>query len=434
MTQHTAQPPAVFILSAGTVGDIYPLLRIGRVLQRRGHAVTFIGPEIHQPHVERAGLPFHSIFSTAEHLAIMDNPDVWHPRKGLGVILAGLREGAARMVEVMALLPDDEACVMLAHPLAVPAAAIAKTRRPRLRMVTFYLAPSNLRSVHDPLTMGPLPVPRWVPHRLRRRLWRLLDARVIDPAALPGLNVLRHECGLPPVAHFLDHVYGAGDASLTLFPDWFAPAPPDWPQPLHKAYFQLYDPLEGEPLPAALRGFLHGGAAPLVFTPGSGNRHAHAYFQAALRAARQLGRRAIFLTPYRDQLPPSLPDSIYWQDYVPLSSLLPHIALLVHHGGIGTTAEALRAGVPQLVVPLAYDQFDNAARVRRLGTGASLSLGAVGRGALARTLRGLLASKALHVRCCEIAARFLTADDDEALYRAIVGPLADQAVDQVQIR
>ena len=420
MTDAASHKAPVFILSAGTVGDIYPLLRIGRALQQRGHSVTFIGPEIHGQHAERAGLPFHSIFSTAEHLAIMNNPDVWHPRKGLAVILSGLRQGSARMVQVMALLPQDVDCVMLAHPLAVPAAAIARTRRPRLRIATFYLAPANLRSVDDPLTLGPLKIAQWLPCSVRRGLWRLLDQFMIDPAALPGLNALRGDHGLPPVGHFMEHVYSTADLSVTLFPEWFAPAPPDWPQPLHKGYFQLYDPAQGQALPAPLLDFLAQGDAPIVFTPGSGNLHAHAYFLAAQQAARQLGRRAIFLTPYREQVPPCLPDSMFWQDYVPLGSLLPHVALLVHHGGIGTTAETLRAGVPQLVVPLAYDQFDNAARVRSLGAGESLSLGAVRRGGLTKTLRRLLASSALRDRCRELADRFREPDDEEALCRAIV--------------
>ncbi len=411
----------VFILTAGTVGDIYPLLRVGLALKRRGHEVTFIGPEIHHVHVERAGLPFRSIFSTAEHLAIMDNPDVWHPRKGLGVILSGLRQGSERMVEIMAMLPKDEACVMLAHPLAVPAAAIARHQRPQLRIATFYLAPSNLRSVHDPLTMGPLTIPHWVPPGARRGLWRLLDRFLIDPAALPGLNALRRAHGLPPVSHFLEHLYAVADISLTLFPAWFAPAPPDWPAPLHQAYFQLYDPLQGQALPPALRDFIDGGEAPIVFTPGSGNRHAHAYFLHAQKAVTRLSRRAVFLTPYREQLPPQLPSSIFWQDYAPLSSLLPHVALLVHHGGIGTTAEALRAGVMQLVVPLAFDQFDNAARVRGLGAGVSLSQGAVRRGALTKTLRRLLASSDLKNRCRELAGCFREPGDEDALCSAIVG-------------
>ncbi|HEX7643431.1 MAG TPA: nucleotide disphospho-sugar-binding domain-containing protein [Burkholderiaceae bacterium] len=420
MTPDTPRKPPVFILSAGTVGDIYPLLRIGRALQTRGHAVSFIGPEIHARHVARAGLSFHSIFSADEHLEIMRNPDVWHPRKGLGVILGGLREGAGRMVQMMELLPEGEDCIMLAHPLAVPAAAIARAQKPRLRVVTFYLAPSNLRSVHDPLTMGALNIPSWLPHAVRRGLWRLADRFMIDPAALPGVNGLRRDYGLPPVAHFLDHIYSTADLSLTLFPAWFGPTPPDWPQPLHEGYFQLYDPLQGQPLPDRLQHFLDQGEAPLVFTPGSGNLHAHAYFEAARQAVLRLDRRAIFLTPYREQIPSSLPDSVFWQDYVPLSSLLPHCALLAHHGGIGTTAEALRAGVPQLVAPLAYDQFDNAARVDRLGVGSGLSQAALRRGAFGKALSELLASAEVRQHCCEIAGRFREPDNEDALCAAIV--------------
>ncbi|MBV8634665.1 MAG: glycosyltransferase, partial [Burkholderiaceae bacterium] len=357
--------------------------------------------------------------SAAEHLAIMRNPDVWHPRKGLGVILSGLREGSGRMVQLMALLPENQSCVLLAHPLAVPAAAIARSRRPLLRIVTFYLAPSNLRSVHDPLTPGALPIPRWLPFGLRRALWRLLDKVLIDPAALPGVNGLRQDYGLPPVAHFLEHVYSTADQSLTLFPDWFAPAPPDWPAPLHKGYFQLYDPQQDQDLPVSLRQFLGRGEAPIAFTPGSGNLHAHYYFKAAQIAVQKLGRRAIFLTPYREQVPHNLPESIHWQDYVPLAALLPRVALLVHHGGIGTTAEALRAGVPQLVVPLAFDQFDNAARVRRLGAGNTISIAAVRGGALTATLRRMLDSIELKSRSMEIARRFLESDDEVALCDAI---------------
>lgn len=414
----------VFIFSAGTVGDIYPILRIGLALQARGHAVTFVGPEIHQAHVERAGLPFHSLMPTDEYRAMTDNPELWNPRKGMGVILGNLGNAAARMTALIGLLPH-EPCIMLCHPLTVPAAAIARAERPQLRVVTFYLAPANLRTVHDPLVLEDWTVPRWVPHAVRRWLWRYGEWRMIDPHALPGLNAVREQHGLPPVEHFLDHIYATADQSLTLFPQWFAPGAPDWPRPLHQGYFQLYDPLQGQDLPSPLKQFIAAGTPPIVFTPGSGNCHAHTYFIEAQKAALQLGRRAIFLTPYREQVPPRLPDSLFWQDYVPLSALLPHVALLVHHGGIGTTAEALRAGVPQLVAPLAFDQFDNAARVCALGVGAGLSQKALRRGKLHGALKKLLDSGDITKHCLQVAARFAGNfsgnDDEEALCRAIAG-------------
>ena len=103
-----------------------------------------------------------------------------------------------------------------------------------------------------------------------------------------------------------------------------------------------------------------------------------------------------------------MPASIFWQDYVPLRSLLPRVAALVHHGGIGTTAEALRAGTPQLVVPLAHDQFDNAARVRRLGAGASLRITKLNAERLTQALRGIVGNAAMAGRCKAIAERFIS--------------------------
>ena len=171
-----------------------------------------------------------------------------------------------------------------------------------------------------------------------------------------------------------------------------------------------------------LAAFLAAGPAPIVFTPGSANRHAQAYFACALEAARRLGRRAIFLTSHRAQVPENLPATVLWQSWLPFHALLPHVALLVHHGGIGTTAEALRAGIAQLVVPLAFDQFDNGARVRALGAGDSFLKARVKPGAMVNKLRRLLESQAVRTRCQALAARCredLGKDGMQALCMAI---------------
>jgi rhamnosyltransferase subunit B len=102
--------------------------------------------------------------------------------------------------------------------------------------------------------------------------------------------------------------------------------------------------------------------------------------------------------------------------YEPFSRLLPRAAALVHHGGIGTAAQALRAGVPQLVVPGCYDQFDNAARLRRLGVSRTLSNGNYSPANVAGALRGLLEEREVHMRCAATAARF---DDRDTLRPAV---------------
>ena len=405
-----------FILATiGSAGDLFPFLWIGRALQARGHRVDFLGPEQHAPFVEQAGLTFHGL---PADMAVLDHPDLWHPTRGLSVVWEATRPAMTQLPALVDALAVEKRTVLLAHPLALPEADLCRHARPGLTIAAAWLAPSNLPTVHDPLLLGPWPVPAWVPHRARRWLWRRLAARFIDPVALPDLNRERQARGLAPVRDFVGYMAGVPDLSLALFPDWFAAPQPDWPASLHQAGFPLYDPDPDAAPGAALRAFLDAGAPPVVFTPGTGNRQAGAYFAAAAQAVGALGLRAIVLTPHREQLPGSLPSTICWQEYVPLKALLPHIAALVHHGGIGTTAEALRAGTPQLIVPLAHDQFDNAARVMALGAGASLHATRVTPARMAQALRQVVGNEAMARNCAGVANRFVGPDP--------IGPLCDR--------
>jgi rhamnosyltransferase subunit B len=128
-----------------------------------------------------------------------------------------------------------------------------------------------------------------------------------------------------------------------------------------------------------------------------------------------LGRRAVFLTKERAQIPVNLPESVLWQSYVPLSSLLPRAAALVHHGGIGTTAEALRSGTPQLIAPFAWDQFDNGARVASLGVGMVIPAKRLRPRKLARSLQNLYTSETIRAKCSLLASRFIPPHDPIAI-------------------
>ncbi|MEE2780612.1 MAG: nucleotide disphospho-sugar-binding domain-containing protein, partial [Planctomycetota bacterium] len=90
---------------------------------------------------------------------------------------------------------------------------------------------------------------------------------------------------------------------------------------------------------------------------------------------------------------------------VPLSQLLPHAAALVHHGGIGTTSQALATGIPQLIMPMAFDQPDNADRVQRLGVGGGLSPAEFHPPRVAEKLDLWLSSAETTARCQAIARR-----------------------------
>lgn len=402
------------IVSLGTAGDLFPFLSVARALKARGARVTMLASGVFQDLILAEGVQFHALFGEQESLRMLEDPDLWHPRRGFETIWKLIAPVLARIPDFIAALPADEDCVVLTHPIGAPACAIARARRPGLRVVTAYLAPSNMSTCHDPMMLGELHIPTWMPMAVRRWLLGLVERKMINPGMLPILNRARAAAALAPVDNFWQHMQRSADASVALFPAWYAPTQPDWPAPMVHAGFQLFDPNPQAPLSPELRRFLDAGDAPIVFTPGTGYLHGEHYFRSALAAVQKLGRRAVFLTKFPAQLPRDLPGTVLWQEFVPLRALLPHAALLVYHGGIGTLAEALQAGVPQLVVPCSFDQFDNGRRVRELGLGATLQMRFMGGFMLARAMRPLLAAP-LRAHCQAMAAKLGSATDTDAV-------------------
>ena len=409
--------------SFGTLGDMYPFLAIGQAMRQRGHRVTFLAPAVHEELVLAAGLSFRALGTREAYLALLNDPDVWDSRKGFASLWQAALGNLKEIPAFMASEAPDARCLLLVHPFLLPAAALARARCSDLPIVGAYLAPANMRTVHDPLTIGPLRVPRWLPARWRHWIWRRIDAKLIDPVALPALNAERARQRLEPVAHFATHMHTVADLSLTLFPSWYAMDQPDWPRPLRSSGFPLYEPDPGQSLSAEVLQFLADGDAPIVFTAGTGQRHGERFFAQAIGAVERLGRRAIFLTPVRAQLPGALPVGMLWQAYAPLRALLVRAAAIVHHGGVGTTAEALRAALPQVIVPLAHDQFDNAARVEALGVGRSIKASRAGGRALRSVLHAVLSTPTVKVRCHAVATQLAGAVDMAPTCEAIEGVL-----------
>ena len=417
------QQPHFVIISVGSLGDLYPFLSLAKTLQRLGYKVTFFGVSVHAPIVQQAGIPFVGIGTDEEYLGRLQDPNLWHPVKGFQVFLRHYREHLLEGWRVFAEFPRDEQYVVVSHPFALPSADLFRVIHPQTKIVGVHLAPASLRTCYDPLLIGATPIPRWLPMGMRKILWWLTDVLLIDPVAVTEVNAARTACELPPIRHFMQHLTDVPDLTLLLFPAWFALPQADWGRVLYQGDFPLFEPDTTPVLAADLQAFLAAGDAPLVFTAGTAHCHAADYFRVAQQAVERLGRRAIFLTQYREQLPPSLPDSIHWQAYVPLQALLPHVAAVVHHGGIGTTAETLRAGVPQLIVPFAWDQFDNAARITALGVGDSIPANRLNAHRLTRKLAAILASTAMQQRCQIVTAEFAAAQSVEHICRELAARL-----------
>jgi rhamnosyltransferase subunit B len=407
--------PHYFVITVGSTGDIHPFMHIASALQALGRKVTFITHTYHARLVQGAGLAFIGLGTDEEYLRILRNPDLWDPKKSFSALMVSYSDWLRQIDEAIRSVSPQAHHVAIAHPFAVPGAAIARERGLIKSVIAAYLAPSNLRTCHDPLTIGPTSVPHWVPMSWRRAFWQFVEKGWIDPVAVSQINAVRMPLGLPKVHSLLTHIAEAPDLSVTLFPSWFAPVVPDWPRPLIEGDFQLFEASTQDGFTEDLCAFLAAGEKPLVFTAGTGNLHAADFFSCALRAVNSLGRRAIFLSRERAQVPALLPESVLWQPYVPLSALLPHAAALVHHGGIGTIAEALRSGTPQLIAPFAWDQFDNGARIASLGVGMVIPAKRLRPRKLAQSLQYLCSSETIRAQCSLLASRFIPAHDPSAL-------------------
>ena len=378
-------------------------------MQQRGHDVTFLSNSYFKESVRRAGLHFISIGSIEDYAQTVADPLLWSPSQGLSVVWRKYYEPAmAPTYEVIRDAGTPENCIVVASPMAFGAHLAQEALG--IRLMIAYLSPSNLRTHHGPFEIAGVKIPQWVPSWMRRGIWRFIDNHVLDPLVCPSLNSLRKTLGLPPVKHVFERWFYQSQRVITLFPEWFAAAQPDWPHQLKFGEFPLFDNAASQVVPDALLEFLDAGDPPIVFCPGSAMCHAREFFRVSLEASLALGQRAVFLTSYRKQVPASLPSGIRHFNYAPFSQLLHRSALLVHHGGIGSCAQAMKAGVPQIVMPMAHDQFHNAARIETLGLGYSISRQRYLTSIVSQKLRGALNSEQVRRKCDEIASQFQAVD------------------------
>jgi UDP:flavonoid glycosyltransferase YjiC (YdhE family) len=390
----------VILATVGTDGDVFPHLGLGAVLRARGHRVTLAAPEPYRARAEALGIEFCPLVTVAEVGRMLADPDLWHPFRS-GVKMA--RWGGpmvSRQYEALAGLAGQPGSVLVANPGVLAARLVQeKLGTPTASLL---LQPGLLPSSTGPPEMpGGTTIPAWLPRPLRRLYWLAVDAAGYALVA-PSLNRVRVGLGLSPVRRIF-RWWLSPDLVIGLFPPWYAAPQPDWPPQLRLAGFGRFDGTPGE-LPEDVRMFCGEGSPPIAFTLGTGMRHAARFFRTAVAACDALGARGLLLTKYPDVIPTRLPPRVRHCAFAPFRQLLPLCGAVVHHGGVGTTAAALEAGCPQLVLPLAWDQPDNAARVAELGVGLTLGSRRRSSGHVSRALARLMAPD-VGARCRAIASR-----------------------------
>jgi rhamnosyltransferase subunit B len=415
-----ASPARACLVGFGSAGDIHPLLALGAALRDSGRPVTLMTSPMYAADAARVGLDFVPVGDDGMYRDTIAHPKLWHPVDGFGVMWRYLlRPTLAPTFEALQALAAQGPLVLVASPVAM-GARLAQERL-GLPLVTVYTAATMLRTVHDPMTLASWRVPRWVPQGARRAAWNLLDRYKLEPLARPTLDPLRAGLGLPPLR---DKVFGhwmhSPQAGLALFPEWFAAPAADWPAQVEQAGFPLYGADAGA-LSPELEQFLAEGPPPVAFMPGTARRGAGDFFLAAIRACEQHDWRGVLLGEVPPEIAVTLPGRVLVQPYVPFPTLLGRVRALVHHGGVGSSAQALQAGIPQLVVPHAYDQFDNAMRLEALGVALPVRATPEGLEAFPDRLKQLLGDEHVAAACKRWAARVEPLAARQAIVRLVEG-------------
>ena len=381
----------VILNTFGSFGDIHPYMSIAFELQARGHDPVIATMEAYREKILGAGLSFAAV--RPDIPAPGEQGDelisrIMQPLSGPKflmeeVIFPAIRDAYGDLTR--ALTGGD---LLVTHP-AAPAGPLVG-RKTGIPWISTVLAPLSFFSVYDP------PVPpafQWLNklHSLGPGFTKLLHASMKQFYNLNDFTSLRNELGIADYGHPIFEGQHSPTLILALFSKLFGPPQPDWPKQTRITGFCFYDGRHERPMPVELSEFLNSGEPPIVFTLGSSavwvGRN---FFRQSIAAARQLGRRAVLLVGDRANFSEELPDGIIAADYAPYEVLLPRAGAVVHHGGVGTTSQGLLAGVPTLIVPFAFDQFDNAEHARRLGTSRTLYIKNYAVGSAVRELGELL--------------------------------------------
>jgi rhamnosyltransferase subunit B len=362
----------IVLTTFGTLGDVHPLIAVALEMRRRGHVPVLAVPEIFRPKIEPLGLEFAKVGPTLNPDDPQQVADLMDIHKGTErtlreVLFPAIRQSYDELLS--AVQAGGGADLMLAGELTYQAPVVAEVTG--VRWASYVLAPLSFFSAYDAPVLPPYP-----------RLARLQSvvpatghavsrfARWVTREWAEPVYRLRAELGLDRGGNVLFDAKHAPSLVLAMFSPLLGEPQADWPPNTEITGFVFYDGDAGkQELPEDVERFLQAGEPPVVFTLGSAAvLDAGAFYEESAQAALMAGVRAVLLvgTDARNVPQTQSPDLCVAR-YAPYSKLFPRASLIVHQGGVGTTAQAMQAGRPMLVMPYSHDQPDNARRMRRLG-------------------------------------------------------------------
>ena len=430
----------VVMATIGSLGDLHPYIALALEMKKRYLEPVIATSTIYRQRIESLGIEFQPLRpefpeqGTPEYTAMMEG--VVDPNRGAEYLFKGILVPAVRDMYDDLSAAIEDADLLVTHPIVLAGPPLAQ--QSRIPWVSTVLAPASIWSAFDPWVPPNMP---WL-HKVLKgggpfaaRLYMKLVKAMSAPWLKEVYN-LRAELGLPQGEHALFEGQFAPDLNLALFSGALYEPQSDWPANTVVTGFPFFDRKDNAPPDVDLLRFLGRGPAPIVFTLGSAAVNlAGDFYRESVAAAKLLKRRAVLLVGSKENRPKHrLPEDVIAVDYAPLGELLPRAAAMVHQGGVGTTGQGLRAGVPMLVVPFAHDQPDNGARVERLGVARVVARNHYQAERVASELKELLGHPAYERNAREIGSRVRAENGAALAVDMILDQLNERRANRLALR
>lgn len=391
----------VVISSFGSSGDFNPCLGLGRALLRKGAEVIFLSNPFYEKKITDAGLtffpagPYWDVFQE-----IQSDPAYLHPRRGpkkvWKMVLKTVPVMYSAMTDLMARhKPDMAACHILEF------GGMMASINHNIPYAVLCPNPMSYFNKKEPGYFNFHEYPYWV-----RRLQANASHALMNIAFKYSLKPHCQKNNIPNAFDSIDQLFTKAATNLgfwsTLFRDAYADDPPN---SRICGFVRDAHVCDWETVPDEILDLFNGPVKPIVVGLGStASLHGDMIYQHTARACVQLRRPCLLVG--KNLFKYAIPEKgILAIDFAPYGWIFPRAAMVIHHGGVNTTAETLRAGVPGLVVPHGYDQFDNAIRTAHLGIAKYIKIAHITTDKYIAMIRSILEDTWMHDRAKDFAGQ-----------------------------